>query len=325
MRWKPHARSRCAPSAAVIALLAAMPSGVRAQDAEDLAAQCTAAGGDARLCGVGAGTARDLGGYVTVLAGPGSALPSQASTLGRRLGGAPRFGMSGGAAGISVLVPDLSDATGAGERSPFVPAAEVTLALGVFDGLSVRPTVGGVFSVDVFGSGAFAFFPSEQGFDGTLSVLTLGARVGLLRESFTLPAVTLSVARRFTGELGYGDVTASDLGEVAVDPGITSLRATVGKDLFAFGVLAGIGWDDLSSATTLRATNGGGGFTLHTADVNTSRATYFVGLSKQLGIFSWVGGEVGWVQGFDPVTGGGGASPDAGRQLYGNVALALRL
>jgi hypothetical protein len=315
-------------------MLAAMqPSGVRAQDAEDLAAQCAEAGGGATLCPVGAGAARDLAGYVAVLAGPGSVLPSQASALGRRLGGAPRFGVSGGAAGISVLVPDLSDAAGARERSPFVPAAEVTLALGVFDGLSVHPTVGGVFSLDVFGAGAFVFFPSEQGFDGTLSVLSLGARVGLLRESFTLPAVTLSVARRFSGELGYGDVAgntganvgASDLGEVAVDPGITSLRATVGKDLFAFGVLAGIGWDDLSSSTTLRATNGAGGFTLHTADVDTSRSTYFVGLSKQLGIFSWVAGELGWVQGFDPVTGGASASPDAGLQLYGNVALALRL
>jgi hypothetical protein len=301
------------------------PVGVSSQEAADLAAQCTAGGGDATMCAVGAGAGRDLAGYVGILAGPGSAFPSQASTLGRRLGGSPRFGLAGGAAGISVLVPDLSDASGQRERSPFVPAAEVTLALGVFDGLSVLPTVGGVFSVDLFGSGVFAFFPADQGFDGKVSVLTIGARVGLLRESFTLPAVTVSVARRFSGDMQLGDVGAGDLGQVAVDPAITSLRGTVGKDLYAFGILAGVGWDDIGAATTLRATNGAGGFTLDTADVETSRRTYFVGVSRQLGILSWLAGEVGWVEGFDPVAGGASASPDAGRQLYGRLALALRL
>jgi hypothetical protein len=326
MRSTLRVLSRSCVASAVLALLGStQPSGVRAQDAEDLAAQCTGGGGSATLCAVGAGAARDLAGYVALLAGPGSALPSQASALGRRLGGAPRFGVSGGAAGVSVLVPDLSDAAGGRERSRFVPAVEATLALGVFDGLTVLPTVGGVLSLDVFGSGAFMFFPSKQGFDGTQSVFSLGARVGLLRESFTLPAVTVSAARRFSGELGYGDVVGGDLGEIAVDPGITSLRATLGKDLFAFGVLAGFGWDDLSSATTLRATNGAGGFTVHTADVETSRFSYFLGVSKQLGIFTWVAGELGWVEGFEPVTGGASASPDAGRQLYGNVSFALRL
>jgi hypothetical protein len=301
------------------------PAGVSSQAAADLAAQCVTGGGDATICAVGAGAGRDLAGYVGILAGPGSAFPSQGSTLGRRLGGSPRIGVAAGAAGISVLVPDLSDAAGARERSPFVPAAEVTLALGVFDGLSVLPTVGGVFSVDLFGSGAFAFFPSDQGFDGTVSVLSIGARVGLLRESFTLPAVTVSVARRFSGAVQLGNVDSGDLGQVAVDPGITSLRGTVSKDLFAFGILAGIGWDDFGSATTLRATNGAGGFTLHTADVETSRRTYFVGVSRQLGILSWLSGEVGWVEGFEPVAGGASASPDAGRQLFGSLALALRL
>jgi hypothetical protein len=301
------------------------PAGASSQEAADLAAQCAAGGGDATICAVGAGAGRDLAGYVGILAGPGSAFPSQGSTLGRRLGGAPRFGVAAGAAGISVLVPDLSDAAGARERSPFVPAAEVTLALGVFDGLSVLPTVGGVFSVDLFGSGAFAFLPSDQGFDGTVPVLSIGARVGLLRESFTLPAVTVSVARRFSGELQFGNIDSGDLGQVAVDPGITSLRATVSKDFFAFGILGGIGWDDFDSATTLRATNGAGGFTLHAADVETSRRTYFVGVSRQLGILSWLSGEVGWVEGFEPVAGGASASPDAGRQLYGSLSLALRL
>jgi hypothetical protein len=271
------------------------------------------------MCAVGAGAARDLAGYVSVLTGPGSALSGQASTLGMRIGGAPRLGMSLRTSGVSVVVPDLTDAAGARSESRFVPAVDLTVALGVFEGLSVLPTVGGLLSLDVLGSGSVAFFPEDAAFAGRMSTWSIGARVGLLRESFTLPALTFSVARRFAGEVVLGDVTAGDQAQVGAAPGITSLRATVGKDLFAFGVLAGVGW------TTLQATNGAGGFTQRAADVEASRRTYFAGLSKQLGVLSWISAEVGWVQGFEPVAGGVSSSPDPGSQLYGSLALVLRL
>jgi hypothetical protein len=82
-----------------------------------------------------------------------------------------------------------------------------------------------------------------------------------------------------------------------------------------------LGWDDITSATTLRATNN----TVHTADVEASRRTYFFGLSRQLGVLTWISGEVGWVQAFEPVVGGSGASPDQGRQVYGSISFVLRL
>ncbi len=315
---------RAAPLLALALLLWASGE-ARAQSAADLASQCATSGGDASQCARAAGAGRDLAGYVGVLAGPGAALSGQSSTLGMRLGGMPRIATSIRAAGLSVVTPDLTDAAGARERSSFVPAAEATLALGVFEGFSLLPTVGGLLSLDVVGSGSFLFFPDADGFDGRLEALSFGARVGVLRESFTLPAVTVSVARRFAGALRFGDVGGADLGEVLVDPSVTSLRATVGKDLFAFGVMAGVGWDDVSSQTTVRATNGVGGFTKHRASVDASRRTYFGGLSKQLGVLSWFSAELGWVQGFDPVTAGGGASPDTGRTWYGSVALVLKL
>ncbi len=305
-------------SALVLALLAVLGRGdaLRAQSAEDLAAQCAAAGGNATHCARGAGAGRDLAGYVAVLAGPGSAVPGQASTLGMRIGGAPRFAVSLRGAGVSVVVPDLLDTNGSRESSFFGSAAELTLALGVFEGLSVLPTVGGLFSVDIFGSASLPFYLPSEEVDRSVSVLSVGARLGLLRESFTLPAVTLSVARRFSGE-----VILEPLDLVGADPGITSLRATVGKDLFAFGVLAGVGWDDISSATTLRATNGA----VVTADVEASRRTYFLGLSRQLSVLSWISAEVGWMEAFEPVAGGAGASPDPGRQVFGGVSFVLRL
>jgi hypothetical protein len=184
------------------------------------------------MCALAAGVARDLMGDVSLLAGGGSEVPGQSTTLGRRIGGSPRFAVSLGAGGQSVVVPELG-ASGGGEASPFLPVVQVGLGLGLFDGFSLLPTVGGFLSVDLVGQASFLFFPEAEGFDGRVDVLSIGARVGLLRESFTLPGVTVSVSRRLSGSLGFGDTAAGDAGQVALDPSITSLRATVGKDLFA--------------------------------------------------------------------------------------------
>jgi hypothetical protein len=300
------------------------PGGGSAQTAEALAGRCAAAGGDATLCARAAGAGRDLAAYVGVLAGPGAELSGQASTLGRRLGGTPRFAAALRAGGVSVTTPSLASPTGA-DASSFVPSAQATLALGLFDGIQLLPTVGGLLSFDVIGSASFLFFSDSDGFDGRAQVYSVGARVGILRESFTLPAVTVSASRRFAGQAQLGDVGASDQAQVRLDPTVTSLRATVGKDLFAFGLLAGVGWDDVSSETTARAGNGVGGFTAHTATLEGSRWSYFGGLSKQVGVLAWISAEVGWTHGFDPVSAGAGASPDVGRTFFGSAALVLKL
>lgn len=307
-----------------LVFLFSTPVDTVAQSAQGLANQCATAGGDAITCARAAGAARDLAGYVGVLAGPGAALSGQSSALGMRLGGMPRFAMAIRAAGVSVVVPDLSDGMGVGERSDFVPTAEAMLAVGVFEGFSVLPTVGGLLSLDLMGSGSFLFFP-DVGFNGRLTVISVGARVGILRESFTLPAVTVSFAQRFTGELALESTQGTAISWLDVDPSFTSLRATVGKDLFAFGVMAGVGWDDFTSLTTVRTVTSLGIPLIATAAVDASRRTYFGGLSKQFGVLSWISAEAGWVQGFDPVTGGGAASPDTGRSWYGSVALVLKL
>jgi hypothetical protein len=310
--------------AVLAAVTAGAPAGVAAQDAQALAVACDAQAGDPALCAAAAGAGRDLAGDVGLLAGPGSEIPGQPSALGRRIGGSPRFAAWLRASGHTAVVPDLSDTTG-GEASPFVPAVHGGLGLGLFDGFSLLPTVGGVLSFDVVGRASFLFFPGSEGFDGRVDAVSVGARVGLLRESFTLPGVTLSVSRRFSGSLRLGDTAAGDAGEVLLDPSVTSLRATVGKDLFAFGVLAGVGWDDISSATTVRVSDGGSGFATASATLETSRRLYFLGLSKQLGVLSWVAAEAGWARGFDPVTLGSASSPDRGSTLFGSLALLFKL
>ena len=296
-----------------------------AQEAQTLAIECDAqAGGDPLLCALAVGAGRDMMGDIALLAAPGAEVPGQGSALGRRLGGAPRLAgwIRGGS--HSVVVPDLAAGT-PGEESFFVPGLHAGLGLGLFDGVSVLPTVGGVLSVDVVGQGSFLFFPQDEGFDGRVDLVSLGARVGILRESFTLPGITVSVARRLSGSQRLGSTAAGDAAQVVIDPSVTSLRATVGKDLFAFGVLLGLGWDDLSSDLAATVGDGGGGLVSLTSEVEASRTLYFVGLSRQLGVLSWISGELGWAQGFDPVEIGSASSPDRGSTLFGSLTLLLKL
>jgi hypothetical protein len=313
--------SRRVAAALGLLVVLCVPGEGGAQSAEVLAGQCAAAGGDATLCARAAGAGRDLSVYVGALAGPGPELAGQASTLGRRLGG-PRFGAALRVGGLDATLPSLATVSGA-EESRFVPSAQATFALGLFDGFGLLPTVGGLLSLDVVAAGSLLFLPADR-FGGRAQTLSVGARVGILRESFTLPAVTLSVSRRFGSEIRLGDVTAGDQSHVRLVPGITSLRATIGKDLFAFGVLAGVGWDDFSAETTVRASNGSGGFTSHTDVLEGSRRTYFGGLSKQVGIFLWLAADVGWVSGFAPVSAGAGSSPQVGRSFFGSATLVLK-
>jgi hypothetical protein len=314
-------------AAVALAALVALPtSRAFAQEAQAFATRCdTQAGGDPTMCALAVGAGRDLMGDVGLLAGPGSEVPGQPSTLGRRLGGTPRLAPSLRVGAHSVVVPDLADPTRGGEGSFLVPGVHGGLGLGLFDGFSLLPTVGGVLSLDVVGQASFLFFPESDGFDGRVDVLSVGARVGLLRESFTLPGVTLSVSRRLSGSLRLGDTTAGDAGEVLLDPAVTSLRATVGKDLFAFGVLAGLGWDDYSSDTAIRVTDGAGGFAAASETLEASRTLYFVGLSRQLGVLSWISAEVGWARAFEPVAIGSASSPDRGSTLFGSLALLFKL
>ncbi len=272
-----------------------------------------------------AGAGGDLMGHVAILAGAGSEVPAASSTLGRRLGGIPRMAPWIAVGGARVEVPDFGDASGRAEQGHFVPSIDAGLALGIFDGFQLLPTVGGALSLDVVGRASFLFFSDKNGFDGRVNVLSLGARVGILQESFTLPGVSVSVTRRFAGILRYGDTGLGSPAQVELDPAVTSVKATVGKDLFAFGVMAGVGWDDYSAETSLVASDGAGGFVSTDGSLDASRRTYFAGLSRQISVVSWVSAEVGWVNGLDPVSVSGTTSPEPGSTLYARLALLLKL
>lgn len=328
-------KSRGAPSgpatllgALLGALLAVLPGGAAlGQSAvESLADRCAAGGVAPARCVELAVTARALQGASGVLAGLGSEVPGSAGTLGRRLGTSPRIAVSTRAAFASVALPDLQDPGDepSREASFIVPAVHAGVALGVFDGFFLLPTVGGVLSLDLLGQTSVLFLPTGEGFDGRASSWSVGARIGILRESFTLPGVAVSVSRRDLAPMRFGDATGPGGGSVEVDPVVTSVRATVGKDLLSVGVVAGMGWDRYSGSATLTG-GGAGSSSVRDDDFAHTRRLLFGGLSMNFLVLQ-LSGEVGWARGYGAVDAYRGApfDPTSGT-AYGSLAFRLTL
>lgn len=314
---------RLVPAALLVAT--GLPAGVRAQGAvESLALRCAATGAPALRCSELAVTARALQGASGLLAGLGSEVAGSAGTLGRRLGTMPRISVGARAAFGHLGLPDLADPGAEPSREAVfvVPSVHAGVAVGLFDGFFLLPTVGGVLSLDLLAQTSVLFLPTGEGFDGRASGWSVGARLGLLRESFTLPGVAVSLTRRDLGRIRFGDPMGPGGGGVEVDPAVTSARATVGKDLLSVGLLAGVGWDRYSGPVTLSPT----GAAPTRADALThTRALLFGGASMNFLVLQ-LSAEAGWASGFGAVNGYRGAPFDpTGGSGYGSLAFRLTL
>ncbi len=230
----------------------------------------------------------------------GGDFPGLAGTLGRRPGGSPRLTFSARGGWVRGTLPDVAS----GSRDPSkpssvtVPSVQAAASLSLLDGLSLTPNLGGVLSLDLLAVGGWVGAPGDQGFADDVLAWGLGARLGLLRESFTLPGLSLSWVHRSLGEVSQGDLLAGD--RVAAEYGLTvrSLRAVVGKDLRGTGVLAGVGEDRYSGEVLFRVPGGTPGIGLGSASdgPDESRRVYFLGASRTYLVLQF-SAEVGWAGG----------------------------
>lgn len=295
--------------AALLLLAGAAPSAAQ-QSVEELTEACGGSPGTsvAALCANVALAAQALQAGVGWSHAGGAALTGSASTLGRRFGRTPRVGMTGELGLTRFPMPGFFEG---GEATTFAvtPVARARLGVGVFDGFSPAPTVGGFLALDLVGSVSWAFLPGGKGFQDDSQAWSYGLRLGLLRESFTLPGVTLSVVRSHTGTVELGEESAGRP-RVAVDVTTTSVRAVVGKEFLALGLKAGVGWDRYSSDGSV--TRGQGLSAPPTpqvipptvvSDLESDRFTAFGGVTRTFLVWQ-MGVEVGWARGpsgFRPV------------------------
>lgn len=254
----------------------------------------------------------------------GSELPGGNSTIGWRFGAVPRVAVSGRLGLTSGHLPTASG----GDEGTWTPSFEAALAVGLFNGFRPLPTIGGLFSVDALLTAGTARPSASNGFEGGVSSFGYGLRLGLLRESFTMPGVTLAATRRHLGDVTWNGPSGSTSGNVALSgPTATSLRATVGKDLLALGLVAGVGWDRVESdGTFLPGVGAGaaGAAPLSFERFRTERRLFFGGATLTLLVLQ-LHGEAGYAAGFEarPTDApSGGFDPSAG-SLFATISARL--
>ncbi|HUF89561.1 MAG TPA: hypothetical protein VMR66_06230 [Gemmatimonadota bacterium] len=162
----------------------------------------------------------------------GSPLIAPAGTTG----GLGRFLVS---VGMSVTRVDIEDPQRPSGTTDFLlPTAGISAAVGILDGIDSGGAIGGLGSVDVMGR--VGLITARDEIEDSEKRYMVGARLGLLRESGILPAVSLSLARSWTDEIAYGEADdVSFRGEVAV----TSVRAEIAKRFLLVAPYAGAGID----------------------------------------------------------------------------------
>lgn len=264
----------------------------------------------------------------------GTAIPGTASTLGLRIGGLPRISVDARASMALSKVPDIRRQGSTGQVTWPLGSLDADAAVGVFQGFSPAPTVGGMFSLDLLGSVGVVPVPSSKGFQGGQPVTwALGARLGLLRESFLLPGVSVSAMYRRLGTISYGDSVmlktydayfSSDLRD-------TSLRLAVSKNLTFVGLAGGIGYDtyrsDVGFGFKNPTTSGPPRFDIPTTTITSHRTSFFGDVSLNFVLLNLVG-EIGWQNGGAlptvPLPPGTVFNPKKGA-LFGGVSLRLTI
>ncbi len=310
--------------ALAVAFAFALPA--RGQDA--LAAACPVAptGSAFNSCLVVAQAAMIAQSRLALAAAGGAPLLGNASTLGMRLGSTPRVAVQLRASGARLTMP----AVGAGNgQSSLASSLDADGAVALYNGLSPAPTVGGVGAVDLLGSLGVVSGGGDR-VHGTPATFGIGARLGILRESFTVPGVSVSAMIRRTGSLtAIGPDSATARFSHIAD---WALRATVGKRLFPLNTLVGVGLDRTSGDVTITEPPCTGNCSLVgqnpvTAPLTQTRATFFGDLTWTSLVFNATA-ELGWQRGGSPAASAfptGYESVVRKGGLFGSIGLRLTI
>ncbi|HEU4881377.1 MAG TPA: hypothetical protein VFT45_04000 [Longimicrobium sp.] len=286
-----------------------------------------------------------------ILMAGGNPTLGTASTGGVRLGLIPRVSLTGRINVVGARLPDIREEAD-GQTDKFTvpaPAVGANLSLGLTQGFSVAPMIGGFGAIDLLGS--VSVLPLSllgDDFGDNAFSWGAGARVGLMRESFVTPGVSVSLMYRSLGDVSFGEVcggtevpagdnrsvcsTDGDFGEIEFGLDNWSARAAVSKRLLGLGLTAGVGYDkfETSADFAVRAPGPPVGaeqvYRFNDVAVDNDRWSAFIDGSFTI-LFGSVVAELGWMQGSDPIQGFPSTSdfdPKEGT-FFGSVGARLSL
>ena len=327
--------NRCAAFFAVT-LCFGLPSLTRAQD--DLSAQCTSvpvtADPTRRFCNLVAEAIGIVQPRFGLVAAGGNPVPGASSTMGMRLGSLPRISVAGRISAARVTLPDIRRRSTDEDVASFTPSFNVDAALGIFGGFALLPTIGGFGSIDLIASAGMVSLPGDDGFNGgNASTWAGGVRLGLLRESFTVPGASVTAMYRKVGGVDYGDrnLTQQESFFETSSMRVLSLRGVVGKRLFIIGAMAGVGYDRFKSDVEFGVSNPGvvgpARFDFSRDGITSSRMSAFGSAQWTLLILSLIG-EVGYQTGGDEFTAplpSGRISTTQKSAYFGSLAIRLAI
>ena len=301
-----------------------------AQDLTPMLDEC-ASGGSAELltsCQSAVLAIQAVRGGIGLADATGADLAGASSTIGRRLGSAPRVSLDARLRMARFAMPDiLVGGTGvAGENAINGYGIKGSVAVGLLDGFSLMPTVGGLLSLDLLGSASLIFLGESDGFLGDEGMLSVGGRLGIFRESFTMPGLTVSVTRSFGQSVDWSTAAVSG-SQLDTDISTTSVRAIIGKSFFTFAVLGGVGWNwdrgEMGVQVPDPAITGGQGLGRMNG-LTTRRTIYFAGVSITRLVFQF-SVEGGWAGGYDGLPGYPGAYDPGATTPFVSVAGRLTI
>lgn len=258
-------------------------------------AACTELVADAAFCRTVAQGAEALLPALVLAAESGNPVPGTASTLGMRLTSMPRWTLGGRTTLAWGSAPDLVERGGGNTLNVLPLAFAIDVSIGVLPGWNPLPTIGGVGSLDLLFGGSVVPLISSDEYSGMGGwSWAAGARVGLLRESFTLPGVSVSAMYRQLRGVTLGDETLSATDSyIATNLGVLSARAVVTRAILLLNLTAGAGYDlawgdiDFGYDSALGATR------LTAEGARMERLTFFGGVSYTLMVLHFVL-EGGW-------------------------------
>ena len=265
---------------------------------------------------------------VGLVASLGSDVPGNTSTLGRRLGKVPRLGVAVSGGLLGVRVPPVAASAASeleGKETLTLAGLRVDAVAGVLDGFQLAPTIGGVLSVDLIGSYSRVRLPEGAGVTGSTSGVGLGARVGILRESFSAPGISVSATRRWHGTIQAGSVDGGTVAQADAELTVTSLRAVAGKNWFVVGIMGGVGWERYAGDTRLSVPRGASDPGSVSGHVASERTLYFVSGWFNF-LISQVSAELGVAEGVpDPFADRVGTFDPAGLTWFLSAAFRVTL
>lgn len=311
-------------------VLLVFPVSGHTQDLGPLIAHCTSEGAPSLLtaCSNAVLAGQAIQGGIAIADAAGAELPGTSSTIGRWLGHSPRVSLATSIRVAFFEMPDIrgQDIDGQGKSTVTSYGLKETVAIGVLDGFSIAPTVRGIFSLDLIGSVSLLLLAEGDGFTENQAMISGGARLGLFRESFTMPGLTVSVVQRYGGAVGWRNGGTWQT-ELETDISATSVRATIGNDLFPLAVLAGIGWDWSKGALGVQVTDPSDPNVWGIASTDaliSRRNVYFVGMSVTRFILQ-LSLEAGWAGGYSDLSGYHGAYDPGSRAPFMGLAGRLTL